>query len=445
MEDIKQNNENSYTLSLDANDRLIMIDEKGERHEIEVPEPSQFKLSSFFTFVVGFIDFCFSAASSDAGLIKEEYFIKLGLGRIKKHIKLLSNLEIQILRESYSSRLTSINETSILNELKTILGDAFKTLKTLDKIRISPRIKILKPKNANLISNKVFQHLPQISQDICRDKETEASINVGKKEKEEKIKVILKISNEEGYALSKPINQFDSNIIDAVYTLFHNGNIIFSAKDIYEILTGGNKRPKKSPTLLPQIENSLDRLATIRVKIDATEQSKQQHGYEIKKAVLESYVLPLEKVEVLFKGSQQIETAYKLIKIPAIFEYSQYMKQFITIPIELLKLDKATPELICLRIAVLKRVFCICYGNMKYDRLAIETLLKEAGIEIQYKTQKQRYLKAIKQTLELLKDKKFLEDFTTVTKKSEGQKGRPTLQSFQLVPIFKNKELNSPS
>lgn len=392
-------------------------------------------------YIVAFLIFKI-ATNSQSPLINQflsNFSIKKQIGEYKtlfkeKH-KELDYEDIQYLKQVLENYIREYNKDDVLFPI-------FEELLTF--VKSYERIEIIKPKNANLITNKVFQQIPQISKDICRDKETEASINVGKKEKEEKIEVILKISDEEGYALSKPINQFDSNVIDAVYTLFHNGNIIFSAKDIYEILTGGNKRPKKSPTLLLQIENSLDRLATVRVKIDATEQAKQ-HGYEIKKAVLESYVLPLEKVEVLFKGSQQIETAYKLIKIPAIVEYSQYMKQFITIPIELLRLDKATPELICLRIAVLKRVFCICYGNMKYDRLAIETLLKEAGIEIQYKTQKQRYIKAIKQTLELLKDKKFLEDFTTVTKKNESQKGRPTLQSFQLVPIFKNKELNSPS
>lgn len=363
-------------------------------------------------------------------LVNKIYELEEAIPAIESLLSILSPDEVRRLSEA-----VKIPQIQGFDKLRATLEHFLETSRK--------RVEVKKSEKLNLISNKVFQTMVLISKDLCRERKTKAKVNVGKKENEE-IGIILRISDEEGYALSKPISQFDSLIISAVYTLFHNGNITFSAKDIYETLTGGRKRPEKSPTLLPQIENSLDKLASVRVTIDLTEQAKQ-HKYEMKNAVLQSYLLPLEKVQVLFKGSQQVETAYKLIRLPAIFEYSQCVKQFITIPIEFLKLDKATPELICLRIAVLKRVFCICYGNMKYNRLAIETLFKEAGIEIQYKTQKQRYIKAIKQTLELLKDKKFLEDFTTVTKNSEGQKGRPTLQSFQLVPIFKNKELNSPS
>lgn len=301
------------------------------------------------------------------------------------------------------------------------------------------RVKISKPKNVNLISNKVFQHIPQISKFLCHSKITEASVNVGKKETEEII-VTLTLSDEEGCTLSKPISLFDTIVFCAACTIYRQGNNILSDKDILELITG-NKRPEKSPALLQAIEDSLDKLRTTRITMDLTEQSKRQTKYDIKKAVLDGYMLPLEKAQVLFKGKQKFETAYKMVKIPIILEYSQWITQFVTIPKELLKLEKATPELICLHMVVLKRVLCICYGNMKYDRLAIETLLNEAGIETQYKTQKQRYIKAIKQTLELLKDKNFLEDFTAITKKSEGQKGRPTLQSFQLIPIF--KKLNS--
>lgn len=433
MKDIKQNNENSYNFF----GVHISSDENLSADNVVCDIPS-LETSLIVRLIIGKIQtltlFCLGL------VLRKSNDDKILIERMVKGIIIdINYLAIPEIYELFA--LCKNNSEHVLDKilkltpLKEILNALKNRLKNL-------RIEVKKPENANLISNKIFQRVPQISKDLCHDKETEAIINIGKRENEDKIGVILKISDEEGYALSKPISQFDSNVICAVYTLSHNGNVIFSVKDICEILTGGNKRPEKLTTLLSQIEKSLDRLATTRMTINTTEQAKQ-HGYEIKKVILTSYLLPLEKVEVLFKGSQQVETAYRLIGEPAIFEYSRNMKQFITIPLKLLKLDKATPELICLRIAVLKRVFCVCYGNMKYNRLAIETLLKEAGIEIQYKTQKQRYIKAIKQTLELLKDKKFLEDFTTVTKKSEGQKGRPTLQSFQLVPIF--KKLNSPS
>ena len=347
---------------------------------------------------------------------------------LEKEHRNLSNKDIKSLQQDVTCFIHDV-------EKKDPLFPIFREL--LSFIRTYEKIEIQKPEKAKLINNKVFNSLTKISEDFCHEKEVEAPINVGKKEDE--IIVTLKIFGEDGYALSKPISKFDSNVLSAVYTLFNNGNTIFSAKNVYEILTGGS-RADMSSALLPEIEDSLDKLKSIIIKIDATAQAERQN-YDIKSAILESYLLPLEKIQVTFKGRKQRETAYEVIRTPAIFKYSKYIKQFITIPISFLKLTKPTQDLICLRITVLKRVFSICSNSMKYDRLAIDTLLKDSGIEIHYQTQKQRYVKAIRQTLELLKEKNVIEDFTTITEKIKDQKGRPTLHGFKLVPIYTDKAL----
>ena len=460
MDSIKQNNEKTYTLGpnfeeVSLNDNSpslfgvhILSNENFSANNV-ICEIPPFENSLIIRLVAGKIQtlilFCLGLNCLSVALLQlqnNEAFIEQTERMVRgiiRDINFLEMSEIQELLTLYKHNSEHIiDKIPKLTPLKKILNVLKNRLKHL-------RIEVKQPKNAKLISNKVFQYLTKISEDLCHDSQIKADpINVSSKESEAAL-VTLEITDEEGYALSKPISQFDSNVLSAVYTLFYHGNSIFSAKDIYKILTGGSKRADMSPALLPEIESSLNRLKGISIKIDATDQAKHHKKYEIKKAILESYLLPLEKIQVIFKGSQQIETAYRLIKIPAIFEYSQCLKQFITIPITLLKLTKPTLELICLRIAVLKRVLCICHGNMKYNRLTFDTLLRKAGIEIKSQTQKQRYIQAVKQTLELLKEQKLITNYTTTTESKENKKGRPALHGFQIVPIFKNKELNSPS
>lgn len=420
MDSIKQNNENSYTLALDGNDDLFCVDEQGKKHKIElVDHPSQIRISSFFTLATSIIDFCLSY---NGGSNNEESLLRRGIGIIRTSIKLLNNQEIQILRTLYSSRLTSIDETSMLNELKIILDNAFKTLE---------KVKIKKAENINLLNSKLVNQAPVYTKDIYEDHINEITLNVGNEEK----KAYIVVSIFEGLKnLSAPLDKFDISIMNAVFTLWLNQNFTFSPRDVWQILNGGARVDSITSELLLKITDSLDRMRRIFVKIDATDQLKKQH-YNITSAVRESYLLPLDKVERTFKGKQNRETAYEFSnQEPAFFQYTMELKQVISCPIQLLKVGRhATPELICLRISILKRVFSLRSGSMKSELLTIENLLQESGIKIQYQTQKQRYVQAIKQSLELLKKQNIIDNFTPTTKK--GKSGRPSLHGFTITII----------
>lgn len=297
------------------------------------------------------------------------------------------------------------------------------------------RINYKKPKEVKLLNNKVVNSMPEITKKLCEIQGTEAEVDVGKKEigskKARPVFVIVEFSEDEGRVLSRPINQFETNILSAVFTVFLSGNSTFSPKHICEILTGGG-RIENSSNLLAEIEKSLDRLKSIYVRIDATEQAKKQN-YEIQKAVLEDYLLPLRKVKRTFKGKQQEETAYEFIDIPAIFSYSQDIKQIVTCPTQLLQLSNANQDLINLRIAVIKRVMNIATGSIKSNKILINSILEEAKITTEQPTQKKRYIKAIEKSLEETKSQGYILDFTKLTKSTGPTGGRPSLNGFEII------------
>ena len=297
------------------------------------------------------------------------------------------------------------------------------------------RIDYKKPKEVKLLNNKVVNSIPTATQKLCEKEGTVARFYVGKKDNDKKankqVFVIVEFSENEGRVLSRPINQFETNILSAVFTIFISGNLTFSPKHIYEILTGGG-RVEKTSTLLAEIEKGIDRLKSIFVRIDATEQAKKQN-YKIQKAISESYLLPLRKEKRIFKGKQQEEIAYKFIDIPAIFNYSQDVKQIVTCPTQLLQLSNASQELINLRIAVIKRVMNIATGSLKSNKILINSILEEAKITTEQSTQRKRYIKAIEKSLEEAKYQGYILDFIKLKKSTGPTGGRPSLNGFEIV------------
>ena len=297
------------------------------------------------------------------------------------------------------------------------------------------RIDYKKPKEVKLLNNKVVNSIPTATQKLCEKEGTVARFYVGKKDNDKKankqVFVIVEFSENEGRVLSRPINQFETNILSAVFTIFISGNLTFSPKHIYEILTGGG-RVEKTSTLLAEIEKGIDRLKSIFVRIDATVQAKKQN-YKIQKAISESYLLPLRKEKRIFKGKQQEEIAYEFIGIPAIFNYSQDVKQIVTCPTQLLQLSNASQELINLRIAVIKRVMNIATGSLKSNKILINSILEEAKITTEQSTQRKRYIKAIEKSLEEAKYQGYILDFIKLKKSTGPTGGRPSLNGFEIV------------
>ena len=356
-----------------------------------------------------------------------------------KNIIVSFNKLAEIARPIVTPYIFNSSATSYLKQPEGIAKfiELAQKIATITYLFSANRIDYKKPKEVKLLNNKVVNSIPKATQQLCEIEGTVAEIEVSKKDKDndkkanKQVIVIVEFSENEGRVLSRPINQFETNILSAVFTIFISGNLTFSPKHIYEILTGGG-RAEKSPNLLAEIEKSIDRLKSIFVRIDATVQAKKQN-YKIQKAISESYLLPLRKEKRIFKGKQQEEIAYEFIGIPAIFNYSQDVKQIVTCPTQLLQLSNASQELINLRIAVIKRVMNIATGSLKSNKILINSILEEAKITTEQSTQRKRYIKAIEKSLEEAKYQGYILDFIKLKKSTGPTGGRPSLNGFEIV------------
>lgn len=434
MENVKQNNENSYILGVN-----IEADLNGSITIGELINPNYYstltlnspKVYSILGTVQTLLLLCLEL-NIDFSHETREFIDKIS----KLLIKDLEGLKKQELQELQTllSKLNNeiyITKNSKLEPLKNLLDgiqDKFNSFSL-------PKIKVTKPEEAKLLNNKVVNSIPKATQKLCEKQSTVARIDVGRKDNDKKkavkpVFVIVEFSENEGCALLRPITQFETNMLSAAFTMFISGNLTFSPKHICEMFTGG--RAEKSPNLLAAIEKSLDRLRSLFIGFNATEQTKKQN-YEIQKEIWEDYLLPLRKVKRTFKGKQQEETAYEFICKPAIFGYSQDIKQIITCPPQLLQLSNANQELVNLRFAVTKRVINISKGTLKRNKILVDSILEEANITTDQPTQRKRYIRAIEKGLELAKSQGYILDFIKLTKSADPTGGRPSLNGFEII------------
>lgn len=368
--------------------------------------------------------------------------VYIAIGQVFNEFKLVNKIyELEEAIPAIKSLLSMLSQDEVLELSKVV---KIPQIQGFDKLRATlehfleasgKRVEVNKPEEAKLLNNKVVNSMPKATQKLCERQGTIARIDVGKKDNGKKkatrpVFVIVELSENEG-ALSRPISQFETNILSAAFTMFISGNLTFSPKHICEILTGGG-RAEKSPNLLAEIEKGLDRLRSFFMGFNATEQAKKQN-YEIQKEIWQDYLLPLRKVKRTFKGKQQEETAYEFICKPAIFAYSQDIKQIVTCPTKLLQLPSANQELINLRIAVIKRAINISKGNLKRNKILVDSILEEANITTDQPTQRKRYIRAIEKGLELAKSQGYILDFIKLTKSAGPTGGRPSLNGFEII------------
>ena len=128
---------------------------------------------------------------------------------------------------------------------------------------------------------------------------------------------------------SREIDEYDKLITNAVYTLWERGDLIFTEAMVYRVLNGLAATEKVWKKNLDDIKNRLDKMALIRVRIDATDHARLVDR-NTKSLVLDSYLLPLEHIRFDGFNAEEID-CYKLIKEPAVLEYSKAVRQVFTV------------------------------------------------------------------------------------------------------------------
>lgn len=193
------------------------------------------------------------------------------------------------------------------------------------------------------------------------------------------------------------ITAYDRRVYNAVSTLFTNGRGTVSLSEIFSVMTGyARTNPTKSQ--IATIEKSLEKLKSIKVYIDMTQEVRHRlikdkkpliaagvlcdQSDNIRKAVIEDNMLHFRKGE-LTTESGKVFKSIQIMAEPVLLTYNRAKKTLLTIPMEYIGLESrnATDKTIAFQDYLLMRIFGYKNRKMKENKILYETLYRDAGQE----------------------------------------------------------------
>ena len=234
------------------------------------------------------------------------------------------------------------------------------------------------------------------------------------------------------------ITEEDKQISNAIVSLWVAGKnedpkkrIVFTVRDIYEVLAGGKKDKKPSKTEYDRICKTIEKLSSLRVTLDA---DRELESYGIKsddpvKVTLNvrSNYIYTRGVSVISKHKQDKRLdAWELIAEPIIYTYAKATKQIITIPIKVLAIEetdkagKLAGKLVlmtktrgAIRGYLMKRIEIMRMNtnNNQSNTIKFKTLFNEIGETHQTRLEQKRDRDFIIQCLDYWKAIGFINDY----------------------------------
>lgn len=193
------------------------------------------------------------------------------------------------------------------------------------------------------------------------------------------------------------ITAYDRRVYNAVSTLYINGRSTVSLSEIFSVMTGYTRtNPTKSQ--LDSIERSLEKMKSVRVYIDLTEEVRHKliadkqplidsgilkdHSDRIKKAVMEDNMLHFRKGELVTEKGKVFKSI-RLVAEPMLLTYNRAKKTLLTIPMEYIGLEgqNATDKTIAFQDYLLMRIVSYRKKKMKENKVLYDTLYRDAGQE----------------------------------------------------------------
>ena len=161
--------------------------------------------------------------------------------------------------------------------------------------------------------------------------------------KKHPLSVMVEIDFDKVYVAHSVITPFDIAVCDAVFTLVENGIQTFTLEMLCRALAG-NEAKKVTDKLRNAVADSMDKMRHTDIRIDCTEEFlkrklirnsdldwRPEHRY-----ILTSYMMPVEIMEYIRTGNNKhVKRGYRLLKIPALYEYAKEIEQIAGIPAEM--------------------------------------------------------------------------------------------------------------
>ena len=159
----------------------------------------------------------------------------------------------------------------------------------------------------------------------------------------------------DGALLSSPISQFEVLVMDAVYTMLLNGKGAFTPEMIANVIAGKEVgKNKEGSTRFDEIVEAIDRLSTIRAKIDFSSVAKAKGLLDAQDidTKISGYVLPVIEVEIKSRVKKIDKVIYKLDGTPILYDYAEKIGRIVSVPSSLMSIPGAREDTL---FSILKR------------------------------------------------------------------------------------------
>lgn len=201
------------------------------------------------------------------------------------------------------------------------------------------------------------------------------------------------VSVEISMQTSMSLDEYDKIIANAVYTLWERGDLIFTEAMVYRVINGLSSTEKVRQKNLDDIKNRLDKMSLIRAKIDATEHARLINK-NTKAFVVESYLLPLEHIRFDGFNAEEID-CYKLIKEPAVLEYSKAVRQVFTVDrmvIDTRSVVRNSPDIAVIRANLIQFIEAVKNKNNNFhgNRLTFKSLFDKINLNMSRQVQSKK-------------------------------------------------------
>ena len=242
------------------------------------------------------------------------------------------------------------------------------------------------------------------------------NINVGGKGKEVLISLQSFVSVAE-QLLPATLTPYDGEVMNGVCTLLENGQYYFTDGQVYEAFTG---KTTKSKTALEKVNQSIRKMRHTDINLNWAAHARQK-GLDLPDdftCVVGKYLLPVDYYDFSLNG--QVVKGYKLIQVPALYEYAKAVKQLQTINNRKL-LDVGisnTEDTITIKNYLLRRIGSMKNPHSKISNtILFDTVFKACGLEVNRK-EKGRKVSAIRTMLDTWIKQGYIKAYEEKTEKN---------------------------
>lgn len=203
------------------------------------------------------------------------------------------------------------------------------------------------------------------------------------------------IGDDEDVKLSRPVSEFDLQVLNGYIAQIAAGRSMFTAADVFEAVTGSNKPTKKQAQ---EITESIDRMRFNKLTVDMTQEAEAHNlvdpetGKPWKSWKVETMLVPADKITMEALNGRIVE-GYVSTREPVVLTHARMTNQMISFPMRYLETREAgsnTQQNVIIRAYLLKRILQARENPRMKPTIKYSTIYEKAGIDKSNRTIRKR-------------------------------------------------------